>query len=84
MAISNTYLTIQDFFELPEKDRPLELVNGQAIAKMSPKYFHSRLQKTLLFILDSWAKNRGRIEIVKLKVLLFFILILCLKPLKEL
>lgn len=62
MPISNTYLTIQDFFELPEKERPLELVNGQAIAKMSPKYFHSRLQKTLLFILDSWAKNRGRVE----------------------
>jgi len=62
MVISATYLTIQEFFELPESDRPLELIDGQAIPKMSPKYFHSRLQKTLLFILDSWAKDRGRVE----------------------
>ncbi|MDJ0900921.1 MAG: hypothetical protein QNJ55_19125 [Xenococcus sp. MO_188.B8] len=33
MAISTTYLTIKEFFELPESDRPLELVDGQAIAK---------------------------------------------------
>lgn len=62
MLISNKYLTLQEFFNLPEGDRPCELVNGQAIPKMSPKFFHSRLQKTLLLILDAWAKNRGRVE----------------------
>ena len=62
MVISTTNLTLQEFFELPEGDRPLELVNGQAIAKMSPKFFHSRLQKTLLLLLDRWAENRGRVE----------------------
>ena len=62
MVSSTTKLTIEEFFELPEGDRPYELVDGQAIAKMSPKFFHSRLQKTLLFILDSWAKNQGRVE----------------------
>ena len=62
MVTSTTYLTIKEFFELPESDRPLELVDGQAIPKMSPKFFHSRAQKTLLLILDAWAKNRGRVE----------------------
>ena len=62
MVTSTTYLTIKEFFELPESDRPLELVDGQAIPKMSPKFFHSRAQKTLLFLLDAWAKNRGRVE----------------------
>ena len=29
---------------------------------MSPKFFHSRLQKTLLIVLDRWAKNKGTVE----------------------
>ena len=29
---------------------------------MSPKFFHSRLQKTVLLILDNWARNKGRVE----------------------
>ncbi len=62
MVSSTRQLTIQEFFELTEGDRPYEFVDGQAIPKMSPKFFHSRLQKTLLFILDSWAENRGRVE----------------------
>lgn len=62
MVTSTSNLTIAEFFALPEGDRPYELVDGQAMAKMSPKFFHSRLQKTLLFTLESWAQNRGRIE----------------------
>ena len=38
-------LTVEEFFALPEGDRACELVNGKAIPKMSPKFFHSRLQK---------------------------------------
>ena len=62
MVTSTKSLTLQQFFELDEGDRPYELVDGQAIPKMSPKFFHARLQKTLLLILDSWAKNQGRVE----------------------
>ena len=62
MVSSTNKLTIQEFFELPEGERPYELVDGRAIPKVSPKFFHSRLQKTLLIILDSWAKNKGRVE----------------------
>ena len=62
MVTSTSYLTLKEFWELPESDRPLELIDGQAIPKMSPKFFHSRAQKTLLFLLDAWANNRGRVE----------------------
>jgi Uma2 family endonuclease len=62
MVTSTTKLTIDQFFNLPEGDRPLELVDGQAITKVSPKFFHSRLQKTLLLVLDLWGQNRGRVE----------------------
>ena len=61
MAISTTYLTVQDFFELPESDRPLELVDGQAIPKMSPKSFHSAVQAALIILLQSWCQGQGRI-----------------------
>jgi Uma2 family endonuclease len=54
-------LTIEEFFALPEEERPLELIDGQAIAKVSPKFFHSRLQKKLLFLLDEWAADNGRV-----------------------
>lgn len=62
MVASNKKLTIEEFFNLPEGETACELIDGQAIAKVSPKFFHSRVQKTLLIILDDWAKNRGRIE----------------------
>lgn len=61
MVSSTNYLTLQEFLELPEGDRPCELVNGQAIPKMAPKFFHSAIQKTLLLILDNWAKDKGRV-----------------------
>ncbi len=37
MVTSTTKLTIAEFFALPEGDRPYELVDGQAIPKMSPR-----------------------------------------------
>ena len=61
MAISSTYLTVQEFFELPERDRPLELVDGQAIPKMSPKSFHSAVQAALITLLQSWGQGKGRV-----------------------
>jgi Uma2 family endonuclease len=29
---------------------------------MSPKFFHSQIQKTLLFLLHHWSENKGRVE----------------------
>ena len=62
MVTSTIHLTLQEFLDIPEGDRPYELVDGCAVPKMSPKFFHSRLQKTLLFLLNGWAENRGRVE----------------------
>jgi Uma2 family endonuclease len=61
MVRSASKLTIQEFFELPEGDRPYELVDGQALAKMSPKSFHSAVQAALIILLQSWCRDRGRI-----------------------
>ena len=61
MAISTTSLTLQEFFDLPERDRPLELIDGQAIAKMSPKSFHSAVQAALITLLQNFCQGKGRI-----------------------
>jgi Uma2 family endonuclease len=62
MISSTSKLTVEEFFELPEGDLNYELIDGRAIAKMAPKFFHSRIQKTLLLMLENWAKNKGRVE----------------------
>ncbi|MGB5632548.1 MAG: Uma2 family endonuclease [Waterburya sp.] len=61
MVSSTTKLTIEEFFELPEGDRPYELVDGQAITKMSPKSFHSAVQAALIILLQNWCQGKGRI-----------------------
>jgi Uma2 family endonuclease len=55
-------LSLEQFLALPETDIIYELKEGQAVPKMSPKFFHSHIQKTLLFLLDQWSENRGRVE----------------------
>lgn len=61
MVSSTTKLTIQEFFELTEGDRPCEFVDGQAIPKMSPKSFHSAVQAALIILLQTWCQGRGRV-----------------------
>ncbi|MFM5983503.1 MAG: Uma2 family endonuclease, partial [Sphaerospermopsis kisseleviana] len=50
IAIKNQ-LTLEEFLNLAEEDITYELVNGEAIPKMSPKRFHSRLTIALCLIL---------------------------------
>lgn len=72
----NKRLTLEEFLALAEGDVTYEFVNGEAIPKykndeMSPKFFHSRFQKTLLILLDRCLQNQGRVEIewaIKLKI----------------
>lgn len=52
-------LTLEEFLALPEDDTGYEFINGEAIAKVSPKRFHAGTQKALLKILDGWAESRG-------------------------
>lgn len=62
MTLSQDYFTLKQFLALPVDDAASELIEGRAVPKMSPKFFHSRLQKTLLFILEEWSEGTGRVE----------------------
>lgn len=48
-------LTLQDFLNLSDDGFTYELIDGQAIPKMSPKKFHARLTRVLLNLLTDWA-----------------------------
>ena len=63
--ISSKSLTLPEFLSLtaPEGDITYELVDGEAIAKMSPKFFHSRLTGALFLVLDRWNQGRGEVGI---------------------
>ena len=59
----NHKLTLQEFLNLPpgEGDITYELVDGQAIPKMSPKKFHSKLTRALLNLIEKWCENKGEV-----------------------
>ncbi len=48
MLNTGTRLTLQEFLTLTEGDVNYEFVDGQAVPKVSPKFFHSTLQAALL------------------------------------
>jgi Uma2 family endonuclease len=56
-------LTLQEFLNLPpgEGDITYELVNGQAIPKMSPKFFHSKLTRVLLNLIEQSCEGKGEV-----------------------
>ena len=45
MVKSQSQLTLEEFLALPDDDVAYELIDGQAVPKMSPKFFHSTVQK---------------------------------------
>lgn len=68
MTQTQTQLTLEEFFSLPEGDITYELVDGQAVAKfkndeMSPKFFHSSTTGALFILLSGWAQGKGRVVI---------------------
>ena len=58
--VETTYLTLEEFLSLPEDDVACELVDGQAIPKMSPKSFHAAIQSALIILFQSWSQGKGR------------------------
>jgi Uma2 family endonuclease len=56
-------LTLEAFLKLPELDESYELIDGEAIKKMSPKFFHSQLTSTFWVELSAWADGMGRVAI---------------------
>ncbi|MEA5572968.1 Uma2 family endonuclease, partial [Calothrix sp. UHCC 0171] len=63
MTQLKTQLTLEEFLALPQGDIAYELINGEAVPKMSPKRFHSKLTLVLAMLLVQWAQNRGEIGI---------------------
>ncbi len=63
IATTTKQLTRKEFWELADaSDLTYELIDGIAVTKMSPKYFHARSARRILNILAEWAKDRGRAE----------------------
>ncbi len=56
-------LTLQEYLAIPQDDNYCELVDGQAIPKMSPKRFHSRVTVALCLLFNEWIEDRGEIGI---------------------
>ncbi len=70
MTQFKTQLTLAEFLALPSGDITYELINGEAVPKMSPKRFHSRVTGIIYTLLSLWAQNCGEVGIewaVKLK-----------------
>jgi Uma2 family endonuclease len=64
IATTTKKLTKAEFWALADaSDLTYELIDGIAVPKMSPKYFHVRSARRILNILEEWAKERGRAEI---------------------
>ncbi|MDF0553785.1 Uma2 family endonuclease [Kamptonema sp. UHCC 0994] len=61
MVNAGTKLTLEDFLALPQGDVHYEFVDGQAVPKVSPKYFHSSLQLALMLLIRAWSRARGRV-----------------------
>lgn len=56
-----TKLTLEEFLALPEGDVNYEFVDGYAVPKVSPKFFHSTLQLALGLLLRTWCRGKGRV-----------------------
>jgi Uma2 family endonuclease len=64
MLATTKKLTKSEFWSLADaSDLTYELIDGVAVPKMSPKYFHSRSTLALVNILNLWSDGRGRIGI---------------------
>ena len=61
MIQTSEILTLEEFLASPQGDGRYELIDGVAIAKMSPKRFHSRTQRACLHRLEDWGQERGEI-----------------------
>lgn len=56
-----TKLTLAEFLALPDGDIYCEFVDGEAVPKVSPKFFDSSLQGALCHLIRVWCKGRGRV-----------------------
>ena len=59
MSSSKTKFSLQEFLDLPESGDRSELMDGEIVTKVSPKYKHSTLQLRLLLALNQWCEFSG-------------------------
>ena len=59
MSLGKTTFSLQEFLSMPDHCDRSELVNGEIIPKVSPKYKHSTLQLRLLLALNQWCESSG-------------------------
>jgi Uma2 family endonuclease len=57
-TLTKKSLTLSEFLTLPDQDITYELIEGEAVPKMSPKRFHSRVTLALSFLLDEWNQTQ--------------------------
>jgi Uma2 family endonuclease len=62
-AQASSEMTLEQFLSLPENDESYELINGEAIKKMSPKFFHSSLTTVFWVEISGWCDERGRVRV---------------------
>lgn len=62
MLTNKTNLTLEEFWALPPGDTAYELVDGKVIPKVSPKYFHSSLQRSFDRLISAWCRSKERIR----------------------
>jgi Uma2 family endonuclease len=63
MTQLQTQLTLEEFLTLSQEDITYELINGEAVPKLLPKRFHSKLTLTLAMLLVQWAQNSGEVGV---------------------
>lgn len=61
--VTKSELSLEEFLNLPQESGIYELVDGDAVFKVSPKEFHSTLTFALTTLLSRWAKGRGRVRL---------------------
>jgi Uma2 family endonuclease len=55
--------TLQDFLASPQVNGRYEWVDGEVIAKVAPKRFHSKTQRVVLRLLEDWGDDRGEVGV---------------------
>ncbi|MEQ8971366.1 MAG: Uma2 family endonuclease [Coleofasciculus sp. C1-SOL-03] len=55
-------LTLEEFLAMPDSDVTHELVEGEAVPKMSPKRFHARVTGALYTLLNQWCQEWGEVN----------------------
>jgi Uma2 family endonuclease len=54
MSLGQTKFSLQEFLSIPESGDRTELVDGEIITKVSPKYKHASVQGRFYRFIDDW------------------------------